>query len=66
VDFPPVPVPLDGVAVHALNNHLSVIIGFVELVLAETKPDDPRRADLIEIREAAVEAARIIGREYHS
>lgn len=62
----PQPPGLDGVAVHALSNHLAVILGFIELVLAETKPDDPRRTDLIEIRDAAVEAARIIGREYHS
>lgn len=53
---------IDGVAVHALSNHLAVILGFIELVLAETQPDDPRRADLIEIRDAAMEAARIIGR----
>jgi hypothetical protein len=48
--------------VHALSNHLAVILGFIELVLADTKPDDPRRGDLIEIRDAAVEAARILGR----
>jgi hypothetical protein len=39
-----------------------VILGFIELVLAETKPDDPRRSDLMEIRDAAAEMARIIGR----
>ena len=53
---------IDGAAVHALSNHLAVILGFIELVLAETKPDDPRRADLVEIRDAALEAAKIIGR----
>jgi hypothetical protein len=53
---------IDGAAVHALSNHLAVILGFIELALAETTPDDPRRADLVEIRDAAVEAARIIGR----
>ena len=53
---------IDGTAVHALSNHLAVILGFIELVLAETQPDDPRRADLTEIRDAAVEAAKIIGR----
>jgi hypothetical protein len=53
---------IDGAAVHALSNQLAVILGFIELVLAETKPDDPRRADLTEIRDAAVEAAKIIGR----
>ena len=53
---------LDSLGVHTLSNHLAVILGFVELVLAETPPDDPRRADLIEIRDAAVEAARMLGR----
>jgi hypothetical protein len=53
---------LDGTTVHALSNHLAVVLGFIELVLAETKPDDPRRADLVEIRDAAVEAAKLIGR----
>ena len=53
---------IDGTAIHALSNHLAVILGFIELILAETKPDDPRRSDLIEIRDAAVEMARIIGR----
>ena len=57
---------IDGAAVHALSNHLAVILGFIELVLAETKPDDPRRADLTEIRDAAVEAAKIIGRPIDS
>ena len=53
---------IDGAAVHALSNHLAVILGFIELVLAETTPDDPRRTDLTEIRDAAVEAAKLIGR----
>jgi hypothetical protein len=53
---------IDGAAVHALSNHLAVILGFIDLVLAETQPDDPRRVDLIEIRDAAAEMARIIGR----
>ena len=56
------PSTLDGPAVHALSNHLAVILGFIELVLGETKPDDPRRADLIEIRDAALEAAKLLGR----
>lgn len=55
-------VALDGAAIHALSNHLAVILGFIELVLAETKPDDARRGDLIEIRDAAAEMAKIIGR----
>jgi hypothetical protein len=62
VDTTPRPPLIDGAGLHALSNHLAVILGFVELVLAETPSDDPRRADLVEIRDAAVEAARIIGR----
>lgn len=58
----PRPLQLDGPALHALSNQLAVILGFIELVLAETAADDPRRADFTEIRDAAREAARIIGR----
>jgi hypothetical protein len=58
----PAKTTIDSAAVHALSNHLAVILGFIELVLGETKPDDPRRSDLVEIREAAVEMAKIIGR----
>jgi len=58
----PVKAALDGVALHALSNHLAVILGFIELLLSDTTPDDPRYADLTEIRDAAVEAAKLIGR----
>ena len=57
----PVNASLDGAALHMLSNHLAVILGFIELVLSETQPDDPRRGDLTEIRDAAVEAAKLIG-----
>lgn len=46
---------------HQLSNHLAVILGFVELILADTPPDNPRYEDLMEIRNAAVDAARLIG-----
>jgi hypothetical protein len=58
----PSPPRLDDAAIHALSNHLAVILGFIDLVLSETAPDDARRPDLMEIRDAAVEAARLIGR----
>ena len=54
--------PVDDVLLHALSNHLAVILGFVELVLADTPADDPRHADLVEVRRAAVAAAGLIGR----
>ena len=47
-------------AVHALSNQLAVILGFIELVVAETGEDDPRRSDLLEIQAAAHECARIV------
>ena len=47
-------------AVHTLSNHLGVILGFIELVLSDTGPDDPRYTDLTEIRQAAHECARIV------
>ena len=46
---------------HQLSNHLAVILGFVELIIADTPQDNPKYPDLIEIRNAAVEAARLIG-----
>jgi signal transduction histidine kinase len=38
---------------HALKNHLAVILGYSELLLAETPDGDPRRADLQEMHQAA-------------
>ena len=53
---------LDTGVVHALSNHLLVILGFVEILIADTQPDHPRRRDLLEIRDAAMAAAVLIGR----
>ena len=55
---------LDAAAVHALSNHLAVILGFIELVLTETPPNDPRRGDLEEIRLAAHECAQIVSQSH--
>ena len=59
----PVPgsITLDPEAIHRLSNHLMVILGFIELMLADTPPDDPRRNDLIEVRSAVVAAAKLVG-----
>jgi hypothetical protein len=57
------PPTLDAEIVHGLSNHLAVILGFVEMVIGETAEDHPRRADLLEIRDAALAAAKLIGRE---
>jgi hypothetical protein len=57
------PPSLDAGLVHALSNHLSIILGFVDLVIADVPATHPRHRDLIEIREAALQAAKLIGRE---
>ena len=56
------PVGLDRAAVHALSNHVSVVLGCIEIVMAKTPADDPRHPDLVEIRNAAVQAAEVISR----
>jgi hypothetical protein len=55
---------LDPVAVHALSNHLAVVLGFIELVISETPDEDPRKADLEEIRRAAHECAQIVAQSH--
>ena len=37
-------------------------MAFVELMLADTKPEDPHFSDLVEVRAAAVAAANMINR----
>jgi signal transduction histidine kinase/CheY-like chemotaxis protein len=48
-----------GVA-HELNNPLSVVLGFSELLLRDTAPDDPRQADLEIIARQARRAREIV------
>jgi PAS domain S-box-containing protein len=47
---------------HDLNNHLSTILGFTELLLADLPEDDPYREDLVEIHKAGKSALAITGR----
>ena len=48
-----------GVA-HEVNNPLTGVLGFAELLIDETAPDDPRRADLETIRDEALRARGIV------
>jgi signal transduction histidine kinase len=45
---------------HALKNYLSIILGYVELLLQEAAEDDPRRGDFQEIQRAAQAAVRLL------
>jgi hypothetical protein len=55
---------LDSETIHLLNNHLGVILGFVNLLLDDTPEEDPRRRDLMEIKEAALSAVTLLGPAY--
>jgi hypothetical protein len=46
--------------VHQLKNHLAVIVGYCDLLLADTPADDPRRADLLDIYKAARDAMAVM------
>ena len=37
---------------HQLKNHLSIIIGFCDLLLGDLAADDPKRVDILEMRKA--------------
>jgi hypothetical protein len=52
--------PDDGRALHRLKNHLSIVLGFSELLLNEMPPSDSRHADLREIHAAAEAAMRAL------
>jgi signal transduction histidine kinase/CheY-like chemotaxis protein len=50
---------LTGGIAHDFNNNINVIAGFGKLVLKDLAPDDPRRADLQQVLDAAGRAARL-------
>ena len=42
--------------VHRMKNHLTIILGFCELLLEEMPAEDAKRHDLMEIHKAATHA----------
>jgi signal transduction histidine kinase len=48
-----------GVA-HEVNNPLTAVLGFSEILLQDLAPDDPNRADVETIRDAALRARTIV------
>lgn len=47
---------------HEFKNHLSVVIGFCELLLRELPDGDPKRADILEIHKAGTAAISLLPR----
>ena len=45
---------------HNVRNHLSIILGFCDLLIAEIPDTDRKHADLLEIRKAAVAASALL------
>jgi len=45
---------------HELKNQIGIVLGFSELLLHEMAQDDPRRADVEEIRAAATRAMELV------
>jgi hypothetical protein len=52
--------PSTADVIHRLKNHLAIIVGFCDLLVAECDETDPRRADLVEVNKAAREALALM------
>jgi hypothetical protein len=52
--------PTNAQLVHALKNHLAVIVGFSDLLIADAVEDDPRTGDLHEVQDAARQAMALM------
>jgi hypothetical protein len=51
---------VDRKFVHDMKNMLGIIIGYSTLLLDEMSPDDPKRADVDEIRKAGDAAVALL------
>lgn len=55
-------IPPDDPVLHEFKNHLSVIVGFCDLLLTELPEADPKRADIVEMHRAAHAALALLPR----
>ena len=56
------PSPQPSALVHELSNHLTVILGFCEMLLLDLPESDARHPDILEIQQAALKAMAAITR----
>lgn len=52
--------PLEDDILHKLKNHLAVVLGFCELLIAEMDESDPRRPDLVEMQSSVQAASALL------
>ena len=45
---------------HEFKNHLSIIVGFCDLLLVELPDTDPRRTDILEVHKAGRAAMALV------
>ena len=45
---------------HQFKNHLSIVVGFCDILLVELPESDPRHADLLEVHKAARAAMALV------
>ena len=51
---------LESPLLHQLKNHLSIILGFCDLLISDLPADDQKRADIDEMRKAAQSALNLL------
>jgi hypothetical protein len=51
---------LDHEKEHALKNHMAIIMGYCELLMADTPRDDPRYGDILEMHRAATAVLALV------
>lgn len=52
--------PTTDDVIHRLKNHIAIIVGFCDLLIAECPENDPRRADLLEVHKAGRDAMALM------
>lgn len=56
-------VAYDSEFIHRVKNKLAVATGFVRLLLDDTRADDPRRDDLMQVSSALEELTKMLAEE---